>query len=114
MRSVWTLHLLVQHLTRVNSYQIKPCDFKPIHLEEVVYNNAPADFKRFGIKRTVPWQEYPNRMIISNKPDFQLCDNSISTGKYTALTFIPKNLIEQFRKLANFYFLVFHMPKTLN
>ncbi|KAK4301013.1 hypothetical protein Pmani_026815 [Petrolisthes manimaculis] len=32
-------------------------------------------------------------------------DNSITTAKYTILTFLPKNLFEQFRRLANFYFL---------
>ncbi len=33
-------------------------------------------------------------------------DNKIKTSKYTALTFLPKNLIEQFSKMANVYFLV--------
>lgn len=33
-------------------------------------------------------------------------DNEISTCKYNCLTFIPKNLFEQFRKLANVYFLL--------
>ncbi|KAF2074244.1 hypothetical protein CYY_004454 [Polysphondylium violaceum] len=31
--------------------------------------------------------------------------NYIRTTKYTVLTFIPKNLFEQFRRLSNFYFL---------
>lgn len=31
--------------------------------------------------------------------------NEIHTNKYTFLTFVPKNLYEQFRRLANFYFL---------
>lgn len=35
-----------------------------------------------------------------------LCDNSISTSKYNYFNFIPKNLIEQFSKIANLYFLV--------
>jgi len=34
------------------------------------------------------------------------CDNSVSTCKYTMLSFIPKSLFEQFRRLANVYFLV--------
>lgn len=34
------------------------------------------------------------------------CDNSVSTCKYTALSFFPKSLFEQFRRLANVYFLV--------
>ncbi|KAI8854149.1 hypothetical protein BC829DRAFT_218752 [Chytridium lagenaria] len=30
--------------------------------------------------------------------------NKVRTSKYTILTFIPKNLFEQFRSVANFYF----------
>ena len=33
------------------------------------------------------------------------CSNMITTSKYSLLTFIPKNLYEQFRGIANFYFL---------
>jgi hypothetical protein len=32
--------------------------------------------------------------------------NGIYTSKYTLLTFLPKNLFEQFHRLANVYFLV--------
>ena len=31
--------------------------------------------------------------------------NKIKTSKYTIITFLPKNLYEQFQGLANFYFL---------
>lgn len=31
--------------------------------------------------------------------------NKVTTAKYTVVTFLPKNLFEQFRRLANFYFL---------
>ncbi|GAM24475.1 hypothetical protein SAMD00019534_076500 [Acytostelium subglobosum LB1] len=40
----------------------------------------------------------------SNKPKF--LTNWISTTKYTIITFLPKNLFEQFRRVANLYFLV--------
>lgn len=33
-------------------------------------------------------------------------DNRVKTSKYTFLTFLPKNLVEQFSKLANVYFLI--------
>lgn len=33
-------------------------------------------------------------------------DNYISTGKYTALTILPKNLFEQFHRVANIWFLI--------
>ena len=32
-------------------------------------------------------------------------DNEIVSSKYTAFNFLPKNLFEQFRRIANFYFL---------
>lgn len=52
-----------------------------------------------------------NRIIISNRRDKQVKqDSSFSsnewiTSKYTLISFLPKNLFEQFRRLANFYFL---------
>lgn len=36
----------------------------------------------------------------------QHADNRIKSTKYTLITFLPKNLLEQFRRIANFYFLV--------
>lgn len=32
--------------------------------------------------------------------------NRIVSTKYTLLTFLPQNLFEQFRRIANFYFLI--------
>ena len=32
--------------------------------------------------------------------------NHISTTKYTCLSFFPLNLFEQFKKMANLYFLI--------
>ncbi|XP_064618888.1 phospholipid-transporting ATPase ID-like isoform X5 [Lineus longissimus] len=36
---------------------------------------------------------------------FQYANNYISTSKYNFLTFVPKNLFEQFQRIANAYFL---------
>ncbi len=32
-------------------------------------------------------------------------DNEVTSSKYTLWNFLPKNLFEQFRRIANFYFL---------
>ncbi|KAJ4453647.1 phospholipid-transporting P-type ATPase [Paratrimastix pyriformis] len=43
--------------------------------------------------------------IPRNRP-FRYANNVVRTTKYTPLTFIPKNLFEQFRRMSNFYFLL--------
>ncbi|CAD5219936.1 unnamed protein product [Bursaphelenchus okinawaensis] len=50
------------------------------------------------------------RVLRANDRDFnsrfKYADNYIKTSKYNLITFLPKNLFEQFQRLANFYFLV--------
>ncbi|XP_072897346.1 phospholipid-transporting ATPase IF isoform X2 [Hemitrygon akajei] len=40
-------------------------------------------------------------------------DNRIISSKYTIWNFIPKNLFEQFRRIANFYFLVIFLVQLM-
>lgn len=50
---------------------------------------------------------FTERTIIVPVPNHQLyCPNLISTCKYNAITFLPKNMFIQFQKLANIYFLL--------
>ncbi|OMJ88057.1 hypothetical protein SteCoe_10131 [Stentor coeruleus] len=39
--------------------------------------------------------------------------NSISTSKYNAVTFLPKNMMEQFRKIANVYFVIIAVLQSI-
>lgn len=48
----------------------------------------------------------PNRSIITNSPDYDVCDNSITTSKYTIANFLPLNLAVRFSKVANIYFVL--------
>jgi len=41
-------------------------------------------------------------------------NNAIRTSKYTALTFLPKNLFSQFSKAANAYFLMIVMAQMVD
>lgn len=53
-----------------------------------------------------------SRVVYCNDPDnpetvqSRYRGNYVSTTKYTAVNFIPKSLFEQFRRVANLYFLV--------
>ncbi len=38
--------------------------------------------------------------------DEEFASNAVVTSKYTAWNFIPKNIYEQFRRVANIYFLI--------
>lgn len=40
-------------------------------------------------------------------------NNRIKSTKYTVITFLPQNLLEQFRRIANFYFLVMVIIATV-
>lgn len=57
-------------------------------------------------ERKIPWFREPASGDKTHFHKLRSITNRIQTTKYTKLTFVPKSLGEQFRKQANFYFLV--------
>uniref|UniRef100_A0A3Q3W1N7 Phospholipid-transporting ATPase n=1 Tax=Mola mola TaxID=94237 RepID=A0A3Q3W1N7_MOLML len=43
----------------------------------------------------------------------KFCSNRIVSSKYTVWNFLPKNLFEQFRRIANFYFLIIFLVQVI-
>ncbi|KAL0488141.1 phospholipid-transporting ATPase [Acrasis kona] len=56
----------------------------------------------------LPWNRIPagNRTVyVNHTQKNKFCGNQVSTTKYNPINFIPKNLFEQFTRVANLYFL---------
>ncbi|THU71065.1 hypothetical protein C4D60_Mb08t31600 [Musa balbisiana] len=79
-----------------------------------------ADFRQVSsqtvrLGRVQP-QHPSHRTIYCNDSDANFIarfkSNSISTTKYNVLTFLPKGLFEQFRRVANLYFLMISILST--
>jgi len=49
-----------------------------------------------------------------NVPDNDVCDNRIKTSKYTIYNFLPLNLLVQFSKVANVYFLIIGIMQMID
>ncbi len=71
-----------------------------------IHHNEELNIYFGCIKRRKNWKQMPDRKICCSKPDLEVPNNRISTSKYTLITFFPKNLLEQFSRAANIYFLV--------
>ena len=80
------------HFSRIHAFSCGKASFK---VEEHSLIGGP------GFSRIVYCNDAEGRSSLLNYGD-----NYVSTTKYTLATFLPKSLFEQFRRVANFYFLV--------
>ncbi|XP_069468899.1 phospholipid-transporting ATPase IG isoform X2 [Ambystoma mexicanum] len=72
---------------------------------------CPGEENRVGT-RTVYVGHRPGSETDAYIPQ-KFCDNRIVSSKYTVWNFIPKNLFEQFRRIANFYFLIIFLVQVI-
>jgi hypothetical protein len=63
-------------------------------------------------KKKSLWEDSPDRNIKVNQITEEFKTNYINTSRYTLFSFVPKNIFEQFSKLANFYFLIIGITNT--
>ncbi|KAG9291142.1 hypothetical protein G9A89_013014 [Geosiphon pyriformis] len=84
---------------------------KPLHsqngdVEELPRKLSSASTYVLPKRRIYVNMELPvSELNTSDKPRMNFVTNKIRTAKYTIFNFLPKNLFEQFRKVANLYFL---------
>ncbi|XP_010266737.1 PREDICTED: phospholipid-transporting ATPase 1 [Nelumbo nucifera] len=76
----------------------------------VRYGSGRTESEGFGSSQKEISDE-DARLVYINDPlrtneRFEFAGNSIRTGKYSVLTFLPRNLFEQFHRVAYIYFLV--------
>lgn len=64
-----------------------------------------SKFEEHGLRQVVPNHTIPPKTPKKDHPNGKYVDNKIRTTKYTLLSFLPKNLLEQFHRVANLYFI---------
>lgn len=81
---------------------------RPSPLRSAAVAAARKTRRLFGAKSNDISPENERRIRANDtayNSQFNYSDNYIQTSKYTLLSFVPVNLLEQFQRLANFYFL---------
>ncbi|KAI1841589.1 hypothetical protein JX265_004681 [Neoarthrinium moseri] len=63
--------------------------------------------------RHIPLEAARDTPLIDERRGHEYLSNTIRTSRYTVVDFLPKQLIFQFTRLANFYFLCVGIPQTI-
>ncbi|XVF41009.1 hypothetical protein PTKIN_Ptkin01aG0246100 [Pterospermum kingtungense] len=89
---------------------IRQVNFSDLGSKPARYGSHGADAGTYSISQKAINDE-DARLVHINDPAktnerFEFAGNSIRTGKYSILTFLPKNLFEQFHRVAYIDFLV--------
>lgn len=93
-----------------NSNSLREVSFADLGSKPVRHGSRGADSEGFSMSQKEINDE-DARLVYVNDPvktneRFEFSGNSIRTGKYSVFTFLPRNLFEQFHRVAYIYFLV--------
>ncbi|KAK7467656.1 hypothetical protein VKT23_004709 [Stygiomarasmius scandens] len=67
----------------------------------------PGPPRTVVVNKSLPEQYLDHRGRV--KREYVYCSNQVISSKYTIITFVPRNLLEQFRRIANIYFLALNI-----
>ncbi|XP_004524683.1 probable phospholipid-transporting ATPase VB isoform X3 [Ceratitis capitata] len=84
-------------------YTLRRSETPPWWRRIVVCYNENFDERSYRI--VVPNHTVPPKTPKRDHPNGDFVGNKIRTTKYTLLSFVPKNLLEQFHRVANLYFI---------
>ncbi|CAE6086756.1 unnamed protein product [Arabidopsis arenosa] len=89
---------------------VREVTFGDLGSKRIRHGSAGADSEMLSMSQKEIKDE-DARLIYINDPDrtnerFEFTGNSIKTAKYSVFTFLPRNLFEQFHRVAYIYFLV--------
>ncbi|KAI8076840.1 uncharacterized protein BX664DRAFT_304347 [Halteromyces radiatus] len=97
------LKTILRHKTRPSKTK-NDDDEEPKELRRMESTSSYMQKRRnIYVNMELPQSEYDEKGRLIDR---HFVSNRIRTAKYTPLSFIPKNLFEQFRNVANLYFLV--------
>ena len=65
----------------------------------------PGPPRTIYVNQPLPEDYYDPKKRHQVRKEHVYCSNQVITSKYTVITFLPRNLLEQFRRIANIFFL---------
>lgn len=84
-------------------YTLRRAEMPPWWKRFIFCRTSKSDDR--GYRVVVPNHTVPPKTPKRDHPNGRRVGNKIQTTKYTLLSFLPKNLLEQFHRVANLYFI---------
>lgn len=85
-------------------YTLRQSEIPPLW-KRYFLGRRTSKYDERGYRIVVPNHTVPSKTPKRDHPNGRYVGNKIRTTKYTLLSFLPKNLLEQFHRVANLYFI---------